>query len=102
MRLTSTGQTRGAHYSSSGTAVSDRQPVPGGAGRLSVLLHLHAGTRTSLLIGTAVILGLGLVWTGMFFHLMHTMAAKTSRSVGQLIQEIRTIRKEDPPPSGEN
>ena len=33
---------------------------------------------------------------GMFFHLMHTMAAKTSRSVGQLIQEIRTIRKEDP------
>ena len=54
------------------------------------------GTRTSLLIGTAVILGLGLVWTGMFFHLMHTMVAKTSRSVGQLIREIRTIRKEDP------
>ena len=54
------------------------------------------GSRTYLFIGLSVILGLGLVWTGMFFHLMHTMAAKTSQSVGQLIREIRTIRKEDP------
>ena len=54
------------------------------------------GSRTYLLIGLSVILGLGLVWTGMFFHLMHMMAAKTSQSVGQLIKEIRTIRKEDP------
>ncbi len=54
------------------------------------------GTHTLLMIGVAVIVGLGLVWAGMFFHLMHAMAAKTSRSVGQLIGEIRTIRKEDP------
>ncbi len=54
------------------------------------------GSRTYLVIGLSVIVGLGLVWTGIFFHLMHTMAAKTSQSVEQLIREIRTIRKEDP------
>lgn len=52
--------------------------------------------RVYLLIGILVILSLGLVWSGMFFHLMHAMAAKTSQSVERLVREIRIIRKEDP------
>ncbi len=54
------------------------------------------GSSTYLLIGIAVILGLGFVWAGMFFHLMHVMAEKTSQSVGKLIGELRTVQKGNP------
>lgn len=51
---------------------------------------------TYILIGMLIILSLGAVWTVMLFHLLQTMAAKTSESVGKLVGEIRVIRKKDP------
>lgn len=48
-----------------------------------------------ILIGILIILGLGLVWMVLFFHLLQMMAEKTSRSVRTLVEEIRLIRKED-------
>lgn len=49
-----------------------------------------------ILIGILTILGLGLVWSIMFFHLLGQMAEKTSASVELLVKELRVIRKEDP------
>lgn len=49
-----------------------------------------------ILIGILTILGLGLVWSLMFFHLLGEMAEKTSASVELLVKELRVIRKEDP------
>lgn len=48
-----------------------------------------------VLLGVVVIAGLGLLWTGMFFRMLEAMAAKTSESVGKLVEEIRIIRKKD-------
>lgn len=56
----------------------------------------YPGYYSYMVIGVLVILGLGIVWTLMFFHLMHQMAAKTSESVHMLVEEIRIIRKQDP------
>lgn len=48
-----------------------------------------------ILIGILIILGLGLVWMVLFFHLLQMMAEKTSQSVRMLVEEIRLIRKKD-------
>ena len=48
-----------------------------------------------VLLGVAVIIGLGFLWTWMFFRILEAMAAKTSESVGKLVEEIRIIRKKD-------
>lgn len=54
------------------------------------------GKSSYFLIGILTILGLGVVWGFMFFHLLRQMAGKTSESVQTLVQELRVIRKEDP------
>lgn len=56
----------------------------------------YPGYYSYMLVGVLVILGLGIIWTLMFFHLMQQMAAKTSESVHMLVEEIRIIRKQDP------
>lgn len=56
----------------------------------------YPGYYSYMIIGVLVILGLGIIWTVMFFHLMQQMAAKTSESVHMLVEEIRIIRKKDP------
>lgn len=56
----------------------------------------YPGYYSYMIIGVLVILGLGIIWTLMFFHLMQQMAAKTSESVHMLVEEIRVIRKQDP------
>lgn len=48
-----------------------------------------------MLIGVITILGLGAVWTIMFFHMLGVMSKKTSESVELLVKEIRIIRKKD-------
>ncbi len=48
-----------------------------------------------LLIGVITILGLGAVWTIMFFHMLGVMSKKTSESVELLVKEIRIIRTQD-------
>ena len=48
-----------------------------------------------ILIGILIILGLGIVWMLLFFHLLQKMAEKTSQSVRMLVEEIRLIRKKD-------
>ena len=54
------------------------------------------GYTSYIMIGILIILGLGLTWTLMFFHILRTMAEKTSESVSTLVEEIRIIRKQDP------
>lgn len=48
-----------------------------------------------IFIGVFIILGLGLAWMALFFHLIQKMAEKTSQSVRMLVEEIRLIRKKD-------
>ena len=48
-----------------------------------------------MLIGVITIIGLGAVWTIMFFHMLSVMSKKTSESVELLVKEIRIIRKKD-------
>lgn len=49
-----------------------------------------------MLIGTLIILGLGIIWAILFFQLLQMMAAKTTASVQALVNEIRIIRKGSP------
>lgn len=56
----------------------------------------YPGYTGYIIIGVLVILGLGFIWTLMFFHLLQMMAEKTAGSVGMLVEEIRIIRKQDP------
>lgn len=56
----------------------------------------YPGYFSYIAVGIFVILGLGIIWTLMFFHVLRTMAAKTSESVRMLSDEIRIIRTQDP------
>lgn len=49
-----------------------------------------------MIIGVGTIIALGCIWSAMFLRMLAIMAAKTSESVGSLVNEIRIIRKEDP------
>jgi len=51
---------------------------------------------STMFIGILIILGLGGLWVFLFMRLFHMMAAKTSQSVGMLVEEIRIIRKQGP------
>lgn len=51
---------------------------------------------SGLVIGTLIIIILGILWTFIFYHMLRLMAEKTSGSVDNLVKQIRIIRKENP------
>lgn len=59
--------------------------------------YIYSPTNYShMLIGSIIIVGLGIIWAVLFFRLLQMMASKTSSSVQKLVKEIRIIRKDSP------
>ncbi len=78
-----------SRYLASGRYLSDRG--------IYIYSFIYASKSYSgMVIGTLIIIILGILWTFIFYHMLRLMAEKTSGSVDNLVKQIRIIRKENP------